>query len=431
MNQNIFRVKGFVVWGLCALFFLYEFFLRTSIGTFQTPIMLELNLTSFQFSLLSTTVFFAIYAVMQIPVGFLVDKFGLKKALGFGCLACAIGCIGMAYSFSFPTAFFYRMLMGLGASFGFLGLLMSVNEWMPHKYLAVFIGLSQFIGTLGPMAAAGPLDSLVQTLGISWRQVLLYLGVIGLGLFVSIVLFVDNNRETAGQYTILHKPEKLTVLIKNLFARSQPWLIALLTATLYFTIEYLSDNEGRSLLFQKGITINSASYMITISWIGYAIGCPLLGYISDMVARRKPVMIFGAILNILAIIMIFNSSKKEILQISFFLLGIGASSQSIGYAIIAEQFKKKFIAVGFGLVNFIVTAMTAINAPFIGFLLDSRKVDILPSIDDYLIVYKVLMIISFIGLFVAVFFIKETYCKSKVDFTYLNPQAVKSHHTSH
>ena len=64
MQDNKFKLKGFVVWGLCAIFFLYEFFIRTIIGTYQTPVMQDLQLTSLQFSLLSSTLFLVIYGVI-------------------------------------------------------------------------------------------------------------------------------------------------------------------------------------------------------------------------------------------------------------------------------------------------------------------------------------------------------------------------------
>ncbi|MCB1107325.1 MAG: hypothetical protein KDK76_04435 [Chlamydiia bacterium] len=51
-KDRSFTISGFVVWGICALYFLYEFLLRTIIGTFQHPIMYDLKLTSFKFSIL-------------------------------------------------------------------------------------------------------------------------------------------------------------------------------------------------------------------------------------------------------------------------------------------------------------------------------------------------------------------------------------------
>ena len=421
MIDNKFKAKGFLVWSICALFFLYEFLLRTVIGTYQHPVMQDLNITSFQFSLLSATIFLFIYGLMQIPAGLIVDNIGLKKSLFIGCITCTLAAFGFSYSHSYPIAVAYRFLMGFGASFGFICLLISVHDWMPHRYSAIFIGLSQFIGTLGPMLAAGPLDAISESKGIGWRSIFLSLGVFGIILCILIFLFVENNLQKAGKYTVLYKSEKISTSILRLFKRIQPWYLALLSASLYFTVEYLSENEGRTFLALKGISLNSASYMITISWIGYAIGCPLLGFLSDTLERRKIVMSLCAILGLLAIIMILYAPGKQFLQLAFFMLGMSASGQSIGFATMAEQFKKQFVAVGFGLNNAMITTISAINAPLIGFALDYTKQNETASLKEYLSVFNVLIITAVIATIIAIFFIKETFCKSAVDFTYLNP----------
>lgn len=77
--ENKINLKGLLVWLICALFFMYEFLLRTVVGTFQVQLMNDLNLTPMTFSLLSTTGYLAIYGVMQIPVGIIAARFGLKK----------------------------------------------------------------------------------------------------------------------------------------------------------------------------------------------------------------------------------------------------------------------------------------------------------------------------------------------------------------
>ena len=416
MNNQV-NTKGLLVWTICALFFLYEFFIRTVIGTFQHPLMIDLNLNSFQFSIISTTVFFIVYGLMQIPVGLIVDHIGLKKSLLIGSTCCMISSFGFASSHSFELAFINRMFMGFGASFGFVGLLISVHDWMPHKYSAIFIGLSQFIGTLGPMVAAGPLDSISESSDVTWRAMFLALAAIGFVLSILILLFVENNSQKAGKYTILYKPEKVLTSIKRLFSRSQPWYIAIVSVCLYFTIEYLSENEGRAFLMLKGISLNSASYMITIAWIGYAIGCPMLGFISDTLSRRKIMMQICAVLGLVSIILILYAHSTLIIQIAFFCLGISASGQSIGFATIAEQFKKQFVAVGFGLNNAVITIMAAVNAPLMGYVLDRIKTGETPSLQNYLSVFNILILMAVIGVVTVFFFIKETFCKSAVEFT--------------
>lgn len=417
MVENKLQAKGFLVWGACALFFLYEFSLRTIMGTYQSSLMQDLSLTSMQFSLLSTTIFLLVYGLMQIPVGIIFDNIGLKKSLIIGAACCTVSVIGFSYAHTYGMAMAFRMIMGFGASFGFIGLLISIYDWMPHKYNAIFIGLSQFIGTLGPMMVAGPLESLSATADLSWRFVFLCLGGAGLVLLVLIFFFVDNNRKQAGKCLIFYKPQKISTSISLLFSRAQPWYIAFLSASLYFTIEYLSENEARAFLAFKGISSKSAAYMITIAWIGYAVGCPLLGFLSDMFERRKLVLELSAFIAVIAILMLLYLPGILQLQTAFFILGISASGQSIGFATIAEQFKKQFVAVGFGLNNTMIAAISAVNSSVIGLLLDATKNEKCITLNHYLLVFNILIAIAVLALILAKFFIKETYCKSFVSFT--------------
>ncbi len=419
LKETEFSKKGFVVWGVCALFFLYEFFLRLSLGTFQHPLMHDLHLTSFQYALLSTTLFSVMYGLMQLPVGVLIDNFGLKKVLLVGACICALACFGFAFATNYLSAAIARLLMGLGASVGFLSLLVSVHEWMPHRHNALFIGLSQFIGTLGPMAGAGPLEDLVASAHIPWQVVFQVLGGIGLGLFLLIMLFVENHHEQAEKYVILKRPQNARLLFLKIFSRAQAWYIAFFSGSVYFAIEYLSENEGRIFLSLKGFSASFSSYMITLAWIGYALGCPILGFLSDYFERRKKILVLVAVSGLLGICLVIFSVNKQLLMIGFFLLGLAASGQSVAFAIMAEQFKRQFVAIGLALNNAVITVFVATNAPVIAFVLDKSRTGAHFGLSDYYTAFSLLIVAAVIALLMSVFFIKETFCKSVVEFNYL------------
>jgi len=420
-KETQFTVKGFVVWGVCALFFLYEFFLRSSLGTFQHPLMHDLHLSTFEYSLLSSTLFFVMYGVMQIPVGLLIDNIGIKKTLLMGAAICALASFAFAYSSTFFFAVVARMLMGLGASVGFLCLLVSVNDWMPHRHNALFIGLSQFIGTMGPMLGAGPLETFTTSQHIEWQLVFKALGLIGLVLFLFVLVLVENSHEHAEKYLVLRRPEKTKRSLLKLFARSQAWYIALFSASVYVAIEYLSENEGRIFLGLKGFHAGFASYMITIAWLGYALGCPLLGFLSDYTERRKPVLVGSALISVLSMLLIIISNSRYGLITGFFMLGLASSGQSVGFAIIAEQFKKQFIGIGFALNNAMITLFSAINAPLLGWIIDRSRDEAGFGVHTYYLAFSILVIISVCALIFSCLLIKETFCKSAVDFNALDP----------
>lgn len=421
-KDNNFSTIGFVVWILCAIFFMYEFLLRTVVGTFQSPITYDLQLNSFKFSIISTSAYLGIYGIMQLPVGIIVDSLELKKSVFIGCAICAISAILFSLINSFYFAIPARMLMGLGSSFGFICLLVAVYDWFPKKNLALFIGLSQFIGTIGPMSAAGPLNTIAESaINTTWRDIFYYLGLFGFALSALLFFFVRNNNIKSGNYIILRKHEPPKDRIRNIFFRKEPWLIAIYSACVYFSIEYLSENESKNFIMLKGYSSSFASYMITLSWVGYAIGCPAIGLISDYLQRRKSVLIYCSVILSLSLIGIYLSPSQIISSISFFCLGIGASGQSVGFALIAENFKKQYLAVGLSLNNAMITTISAINAPCIGFLLESYKESVDLIATDYFIVFAILTAVSLISVFISIFCIKENFCKSKVELTQLNP----------
>ncbi|MCH9613367.1 MAG: hypothetical protein SP1CHLAM54_03660 [Chlamydiia bacterium] len=411
---------GIVVWGVCALFFLYEFLLRTVIGTFQHPIMQDLNLNSFKFTLISSSTYLLVYGLMQIPVGLITDRYGLKKSLFLGAFVCSLSVLGFSYANTFVSAMCFRVLTGFGSSFGFVCLLVAVYEWMPKKHLALLIGVSQFIGTMGPMIAAGPINALAHGSSVSWRSVFLVLGGIGFLISTLILLFVKNSPKQRGSYVVLKKRGETQANLLQLIKRVQPWSIAFFSATVYFSIEFLSENDGKHFLMLKGHSSHFASYMLTLAWFGYAIGCPLLGFLSDLTNRRKHVMLFAALLGLSAILTIIFAEEKFLLVGAFLGLGLATSGQSVGFALISEQFKTTYLAVGLALNNAVIMTFSAISAPAIGSVIDSMKTTTHPTMANYQHAFYALIGIAFVALILILFAIKETFCKSAVDFNILH-----------
>ena len=131
-DKNKLSLLGFIIWFLAALFFLYEFFLRTFVGSLAPQIIPDLHLNAETFALLGSAYYIA-YGAMQVPVGILADKFGVKKIMIFATLLCAVATYLFANSTSFGLAFITRMMMGLGSSFAFVCLLVILERYVSKK----------------------------------------------------------------------------------------------------------------------------------------------------------------------------------------------------------------------------------------------------------------------------------------------------------
>ena len=103
---------GLIIWLLAALFFLYEFFLRTFIGSIAHQLIPDLHLSAEQFAILGSS-YAVTYGIMQIPVGILIDKFGVRFNLAFAALICGLATILFTQIDSFHGALASRVLVGL------------------------------------------------------------------------------------------------------------------------------------------------------------------------------------------------------------------------------------------------------------------------------------------------------------------------------
>ncbi len=89
---------GLIIWLLAPVFFIYEFFLRTFIWIVAPKIILDLHLSLESFALISSA-YYIDYAIIQIQVRILANKFRVKLIIIFSALIYA----GSALLFSHAT----------------------------------------------------------------------------------------------------------------------------------------------------------------------------------------------------------------------------------------------------------------------------------------------------------------------------------------
>ena len=165
------------------------------------------------------------------------------------------------------------------------------------------------------------------------------------------------------------------------------------------------------LMSVQGISAEQASFVISMVFFGLIVGCPLLGWISDRLARRKTPMIIGGLLNLawISLIIDFHWSYPG-LMIAFFILGVFSSSQIIAYPLIMESSPPHIIASSEALSATLIMGGGAVFQPLFGWLLDHYAPTHIYGASAYQHAILVLPICFFIASALACF-IKETHCK--------------------
>ncbi len=409
---------GLIIWALAALFFLYEFFLRTFIGSVAHQVIPDLGLNVETFSIIGSAYYIA-YGLMQIPVGVLADKFGVKSIMIFATLVCSGATFLFSHSVGFSSALISRLLMGFGSSFAFICLLVIAATWFPRKYFGFLAGASQFIGTMGPLLAGGPLIAVMAAYHEGWRTALNQIGGFGVVLALLIVFIVRKKpRDSDQELVLLKQDEPLKERLLKLMRNKQAWLIALYSAGVYVSMSLLGAIWGTEYLQICGFSQNAAADMVSLAWLGYAIGCPLLGAFSDMAKRRKPCLIFCSILGLVVTVSIIYLPLHHLhwaYGLLFFCLGIASSGQNVGFAIISEHVGLETRATALGLNNAAMTLFAAVIPPIASYFIylsaGTSASDMRPG--DFVIGFSIMPILYFVSFIVSYFYIEETFCKPR------------------
>ena len=364
--------RGLSVWSIAALFFLYEFFSRTFIGTLATHLMHTFSLTPLALSLLGSAYYLA-YALMQVPVGLLVDSLGVKKTLSVAVLVCTLGLLLFAHAHSFDVLLLGRVAMGLGSSFAFVSLLILALNWFPKQHFGFFAGATQILGAAGPMMAGAPLVLLLHHAHGNWRSVLDLVVALGVFLFLLIVFFVRNHPTTT--HVIKNKAKQIPTLrnLSQLLNNSTVWSIACYAFCTYAAISVLGAILGTYFLQRHGLSRDTAANLTSFLWLGLGIGSPIVGYLSDRWHARRQLMILCALLGLITIcfILLWPGQQPSVFAGLYFILGVSGSAQTLSFAALAQCVKGNQRATAMGLNNTAVMLGGSLVPPIIGSIMST------------------------------------------------------------
>ena len=105
---------------------------RGSLSVAAPSMMQELNLSQTMMGMLLSA-FFVTYAFMQMPAGWLVDRFGVKVGYALGYVVWSVGATLTGFARSVPAFFGARMLLGIGQAVAFPASARAVANWFQQQ----------------------------------------------------------------------------------------------------------------------------------------------------------------------------------------------------------------------------------------------------------------------------------------------------------
>jgi len=364
--------------------------------------------------------YFYAYAGIQLPVGVLVDRFGARRVLAIAALACGAGSALFGMAANIEIAYLGRLLVGLGAAFTWVGTLKIASVWFPANRFAMVSGLTLMLGMGGGIGGQAPLAAFVEMVG--WRETMMVAAAVA-GILALLILAVV--RDGSGDHGEGPQPGQVRLLdgLKSAIARPQTWFVG--AFGLFMAGPMLSFGGLWGVPYMTsvhGLDRASAGLMASTMMVGWAIGAPLSGWVSDRIGRRKPLMIGGALIALVTVSAVIYLPGLSIWTMRILLLinGITAGGMVVGFAVSREINLPHASGAALGIVNMMVMASGAVFQPLIGLLLDANwEGGLLDGARVYgagafEVAFMTLPLCG-IGAFLAASLVKETHCRQQVN----------------
>ena len=360
---------------------------RISPTVIARDLVSEFGATATALGLMSSAYFY-FYAAVQPAVGVLSDSWGARRLVTVFTLIACLGAVIFGTAASMTVATAGRALIGIGVGGVFVPGLKIFSRWFRAKEFASVTGFFLACGNAGNLSASLPLTYLILTLG--WRFSLLSIGAASLLLAILCWIVIRNQPEDRGwqiegadhntaRSAPQDDPADLTTVKRLGIVIRNPgfWMVTL--ATFFFggsaltfqglwAVPYLMDVYGYNRVQAGGL--------LMLLPIGFIIGAPLIGYLSDRLAfSRKSILLCSLSLGVVCWSFFFTSGGKPdsaYLAPLFLIMGTcGGGSLPLFLTITKELFPQSITGTSVGLMNTAAFLSTAVYQPVSGFLMDT------------------------------------------------------------
>ena len=346
-------------WLLTSVFYFYQYSMRSAPAVMVPELSSAFGMSAVGIASL-VGLFYWAYAPFSLVAGVAMDQVGPKAVVPIGAASVAIG--AMLFSTGDPTlGSIGRFMQGAGGVFALIGAVYLVSTYMPASRAATLVGATQMFGMAGGSAGQFVVGPLIGS-GVPWNMFWLAMGIAGLPIAVLLFILIPGRGAATTK-----KPDLRAALggFGAVFKNPQSILCGLIAGLIFIPttifdmvwgVRFLQ--EAHALPYEVAVLRSAA---VPFGWI---IGCPLLGWVSDRIGRRKPVIVGASAVLLVTLSLALYGPPGLLPPFTLALVaGIASGAAMLPYTVIKEANRPEHGGTATGVINFVNFSLTAMFGP--------------------------------------------------------------------
>lgn len=340
------------------------------------------------------------YAVMQIPMGMLLDYFGVRRVLIISWLVVCISTLVMTVTSCYGIALSMRFFIGVGMASSITSIMKVQTIWFDEYYFSHLSAGMALISNVGNLVATVPLSYLISKIGgQNTMWVISFITMVSVLLLFS---FVKDKKEEI--------PEEINIKtsLSEVLCNRKSWSPIIIMFTFISTSTSLFGFWGIRFFSEtyRLSVVDASKYMAFLS-LGFMLGAPLISIMDKIFDRNNKLNlnIFSGIYLLMWIYIMLNRGKPPlyIMPFLFVMMGMVLMFHLLPFTVIKNVNKVKNAGIATATVN----SMEFFGSSILNFLIGLivlRGVSVKNAMTVYLI--------SALVCFISTFFINENFDNS-------------------
>ena len=361
MNKKLLTFSLLV---LVILFYCLDYFFRISPGLIVHPLLLQYQTTALGIGGFASA-FYLGYTIMHLPGGYLLDRFSLQYILSLAVVSCCLFYMAFLFSKIYILGCILRLLIGATSAISFIAVLYVARVFFPANWFSFISSIAISAGTLFAsliqVAAAGLMHV------YSWQFIFSLVAIAGI--FIGGIIFINTK--------MIHQRSHLNADLSNytlkniigLFKNRALVLNACISGLFYLPTTLFVALWGIPFLEQHyHLNEATAAFGITLLFLGWAIGAPIIGFMADRIKNFLIITRTTAILAVItSVILLFATTNPLILLLLF---GLFSSAQVVVWKIFKEHCPVDLSGIGAAYTNMLIMSFGTIFHLVVGYLVE-------------------------------------------------------------